>query len=157
MKIKKDELAIAILIPLAVGTVSSCLTQNAMGMFRVMPKPPLSPPGWLFPVVWTVLYVLMGIASFLVSREGREKPAVADALDVYALQLALNFFWSIFFFRFGWYLFSFLWLLVLWGLILVTILRFRKVNRRAASLMLPYLAWVTFAGYLNLGVYLLNF
>lgn len=156
MKIKKDELAISILLPLAVGAVSSFLTQNAMGMFRLMEQPPLSPPGWLFPVVWTILYVLMGIASYLVCREGKEKPEVADALSVYALQLVFNFFWSIFFFRFEWYLFSFLWLLALWGLILVTTLRFWKVNRTAAKLMLPYLAWVTFAGYLNLGVYLLN-
>lgn len=156
MKIKKDELAISILIPLAVGAVSSFLTRSSMMVFQSLNKPPLSPPGWLFPVVWTVLYILMGIASYIIYRQGEEKIEVKEALRIYAVQLVFNFFWSIFFFRFEWYLFSFLWLVVLWMLILVMILRFWKISPTAAYMLLPYLIWVTFAGYLNLGIYMLN-
>lgn len=156
MNIKKDELAISILIPLAVGSVSALLTRNSMMTFGRLVKPPLSPPGWLFPVVWFILYVLMGIASYIIYRQGSRKPEVIKALRVYALQLVFNFFWSIFFFRFEWYLFSFIWLIALWILILVTILLFGKLSKVAAYLMIPYLIWVTFAGYLNLGIYLLN-
>lgn len=156
MKIKKDELIISILIPLAVGAVSAALTSNAMMAFQMVTKPPLSPPGWLFPIVWTLLYTLMGIASYRVYQKGVDVPEVQDALGTYFLQLIVNFFWSIFFFSLEWYLFSFIWLLVLWILILRMILQFKKIDSTAAYLMIPYLLWVTFAGYLNLGIYLLN-
>lgn len=156
MRIKKGELAVSIAIPVAVGAIASFLTRDAMADFERLNQPPLSPPGWLFPVVWLILYVLMGIASYLVYRQGTEKMSVRQALAVYALQLFFNFFWTIFFFGFEWYLFSFLWLVVLWVLILCTIVRFRKLDETAAALLIPYLVWVTFAGYLNLGIYLLN-
>lgn len=156
MNIKKDEFAIAVLLPVAVGTVAAYLTRGAQMVFGMMNQPPLSPPAWLFPVVWTILYVLMGIASYIVYRQGSEREDVKEALRLYAIQLAFNFFWSIFFFNFQWYLFSFVWLVALWVLILLTILRFRRVSPAAAYLMIPYLLWVTFAGYLNLGIYLLN-
>lgn len=156
MNIKKDELAISILIPLAVGSVSSLFTRNSMAAFGQLDKPPLSPPGWLFPVVWFLLYVLMGIASYIIYQKGTDQEEVIQALRIYALQLVFNFFWSIFFFRFEWYLFAFFWLVALWILILFTILQFGKLSKAAAYLMIPYLIWVTFAGYLNLGIYLLN-
>lgn len=156
MKIKKDELIISIMIPVAVGVVSSLISGNAMATFDMVKKPPLSPPGWLFPVVWTILYVLMGIASYLIYRQGRGREEVEEALRVYVLQLVFNFFWSIFFFNFEWYLFSFLWLVALWVLILIMIVRYAKISKVAAYLMIPYLVWVTFAGYLNFGIFLLN-
>ena len=156
MNIKKDEFAIAVLLPVAVGTVAAYLTRGAQISFGMMSKPPLSPPAWLFPVVWTILYVLMGIASYLVYQQGSERKDVKEALKVYLIQLAFNFFWSIFFFNLEWYLFSFIWLVALWGLILVTILKFNKISKPAAYLMIPYLIWVTFAGYLNLAIYMLN-
>ena len=156
MNIKKDEFAIAVLLPVAVGTVAAYFTRGAQAAFGMMSKPPLSPPAWLFPVVWTILYVLMGIASYIIWRQGSDKAEVKDAIRYYLIQLAFNFFWSIFFFNFEWYLFSFIWLVALWVLILLTILKFCKISPAAAYLMIPYLVWVTFAGYLNLGIYLLN-
>lgn len=147
---------ICIAIPLLVGGVSALLTMNSMEAFSTMNKPPLSPPGFLFPIVWTILYILMGIASYLVLYSGYQKEDITDALLVYALQLAFNFFWSLFFFGLEWYLFSFFWLLLLWGLILYTIILFFPISKPAAYLLIPYLLWVTFAGYLNLGIALLN-
>ena len=156
MKEKKGVLAICILIPLAVGALASLLTRDSMAEFELLNKPPLSPPGWLFPVVWTILFVLMGIASYLIYQQGTEKDKVRQALVIYGVQLLFNFFWPIFFFRFGWYLFSFLWLMILWVLILVMISKFRKIDETAAKLLVPYLLWVTFAAYLNFGVFLMN-
>lgn len=147
---------ICIGIPLLVGGLSALLTMNSMETFATLNKPPLSPPGFLFPIVWTVLYILMGIASYLVFTSGEAKEDITDALLVYALQLAFNFFWSLFFFGLNWYLFSFFWLLLLWGLILHTITLFYRISKPAAYLLVPYLLWVTFAGYLNLGIALLN-
>ena len=127
-----------------------------MKAFSAMKQPPLSPPAALFPIVWTVLYILMGIASYFVAHSDNDRNASDKALTVYLVQLGVNFFWSIFFFKFGWYLFSFLWLVLLWVLIAVTVMRFYKVSKIAAYLLVPYLLWVSFAGYLNLGVFILN-
>ena len=141
----------------AVGALSGFLTRDGAEVYSEMIRqPPLSPPGWLFPVVWTILYVLMGIASYLVFTSGADRKTVGAALRVYGFQLAVNFLWPIFFFNFGWYLFSFVWLLLLLLLILVTFARFWKISVPAACLLIPYLIWVVFAGYLNLGVALLN-
>lgn len=125
-------------------------------MFADLNKPPLSPPGWLFPVVWTILFVLMGAASYLVLTSEKPQQVVDRALRLYVVQLGVNFFWSIFFFGQSRYLFSFLWLVLLWLLILATAIRFYRIMPLAGYLLLPYLIWVTFAGYLNLGICLLN-
>lgn len=145
-----------IVLPLAVGGISAMLSRSGMELFLELNKPPLSPPGWIFPIVWTILFVLMGLASYLVLTSGAPRGEIAAAWRVYAAQLAVNFFWSIFFFRFEWYLFSFLWLVLLWILIFITIRMFCRISKPAAYLMLPYLLWVTFAGYLNFAIYLLN-
>lgn len=155
MKIQWKPLLIAIAIPLGVGALSALLTGNSMADFAALNQPPLSPPGWLFPIVWTILYTLMGIASYLVYTS--DKPARAKtALTVYGIQLFFNFFWSIFFFRLEWYTFAFVWLIVLWLLIAVTGLLFYRINKAAGLLILPYFLWVTFAAYLNLGIVILN-
>ena len=154
MKIKWKELIISILIPLAVGGLSALLTKDSMSTFEAVTKPPLSPPGWLFPVVWTLLYTLMGIASYLVYTSG--SPQKKEALLFYAAQLAVNFFWSIIFFNLNAYLFAFIWLLLLWVLVLITLIKFYRINENAGLLLIPYLTWVTFAGYLNFGIFLLN-
>lgn len=153
MKIQWKKLFICIAIPLAVGGISALLTRNSMATFETINKPPLSPPGWLFPVVWTILYILMGIASYLVLIS--EKPN-STALNVYGIQLVFNFLWSTIFFNLELYLFAFFWLVLLWLLILATTILFYQISKPAGYLMLPYLLWVTFAGYLNLGIYLLN-
>lgn len=155
MKIQWKPLLIAIAIPLGVGALSALLTGNSMADFAALNQPPLSPPGWLFPIVWTILYTLMGIASYLVYTS--DKPARAKtALTAYGIQLFFNFFWSIFFFRLEWYTFAFVWLIVLWLLIAVTGLLFYRINKTAGLLILPYFLWVTFAAYLNLGIVILN-
>ena len=156
MKINYKKLIISILIPLIVGGVSAFLTRNSMTTFESVAKPPLSPPGWLFPVVWTILYILMGIASYLVSTSKGPKTLSDSALAIYGLQLVFNFFWSIIFFNMEAYLFAFIWLIALWLLILWTTVSFYKINKTAGLLMIPYLIWVAFAGYLNFGIYLLN-
>ena len=145
---------ISVLIPLAVGGLSALLSRNGMMSFDIVQKPPLTPPAILFPIAWTILYVLMGIASYFVFTS--DSPLKESALRVYGIQLAFNFFWSIFFFNLSAYLFSFFWLLVMWFLIIICTLLFYAIDKKSAYLMLPYLAWVTFAGYLNLGVYFLN-
>lgn len=156
MKIDKKRLIICLAIPLVVGGAAGLLTMNSMEAFEALNQPPLSPPGWLFPVVWTVLYVLMGIASYLVSVSDAPQEEKTRALWTYGIQLAFNFLWPIAFFNLKWYLFAFLWLVILWILILITALRFGWIRKPAGYLLVPYLLWVAFAGYLNLGIYLLN-
>lgn len=156
MKINKKLLIICLAIPLVVGGVAALLTGDGMESFEALNQPPLSPPGWLFPVVWTVLYALMGVASYLAVTSGAPQNAVSRALRAYGIQLAFNFFWPLLFFRLEMYLFSFIWLIALWLLILLTALRFRRLSAAAGWLLVPYLLWVTFAAYLNLGIYLLN-
>ena len=140
----------------AVGALAAWLTQDGMELYKTqMLKPPLSPPAIVFPIVWALLYALMGIGAARVDLSGRSE-ARADALQVYLLQLAINFTWSIFFFRLGSYGGALAVLLLLLGLIVWMILRFRRVDRPAARLQLPYLLWVVFAAYLNAGVFILN-
>ena len=153
MKSQFRDLLPFLLFPLAVGAVSALLTTGSMEAFADLTQPPLTPPGWVFPVVWTFLYLLMGFAAFLVVNSCKSGN---NALFFYLLQLFFNFMWSIWFFNCEWYLFSFFWLVALWLLIFATIRSFGMVSPAAANLMLPYLAWVTFAGYLNLGIYFLN-
>lgn len=147
---------ISCLISLGVGGLAALLTADDMDIYKTLDTPPLSPPSMVFPIVWTVLYLLMGISAAAVWRQKRGRDVFESGLFVYALSLFVNFWWSILFFKLQYFLFSFLWLLLLWVLILMTVLAYRAVDRRSALLQLPYLAWVTFAGYLNLGVYLLN-
>lgn len=156
MKLNIKQLIICIAVPLLVGGLSAFLTRDSMTTFSQVIKPPLSPPGVLFPIVWTILYTLMGIASYLIVSSDAAKEDVQNAIFVYALQLGINFFWSIFFFNLQWYLFSFFWLLLLWTFILYTIVVFYRISKPAAYLLIPYLLWVTFAGYLNLGIAILN-
>ncbi len=149
--------AISILIALAVGGLAALLTRNSMDIYSTINTPEISPPGWLFPVVWTVLYILMGISSAMVYTDKRATSCEkSSALAVYGLQLAVNFFWSIFFFNLRAFLFSFVWLLILWILIIIMIVKFTRIRLVAGILQIPYLLWVTFAGYLNYMIYLLN-
>lgn len=156
MKLNKRSLLICIAIPLLVGAVAAFLTRNSMEVFGALEKPPLAPPAWLFPVVWTILYTLMGISSYLVLSSEADKNEKEGALRLYAYQLIVNFLWPTFFFNFGWYGFAFFWLVLLWILVLLMILRFKDISRLAAYLNIPYLLWLTFAAYLNLGIWLLN-
>lgn len=147
---------ICIAIPLAVGGLAGWLTRGSMESFDQMNKPPLAPPGWLFPVVWTVLFVLMGLASYLVYTSGAKQIERERALQVYGLQLVVNFFWSILFFYLSFCFAAFVWLILLWVLVLITAVRFHNISQLAGYLLIPYFLWVTFAGYLNLSICLLN-
>ena len=142
-------------IPLAVGGLAALLS-GGMGSYKVMVRPPLSPPGWVFPVVWTVLYLLMGEASYRVLVADEDMVLIRQALVAYGVQLFLNFLWPLVFFGAEMYLLAFFILIALWIAIFVTIRRFSAIDDKAGDLLIPYLLWVTFAGYLNFGVFLLN-
>ena len=140
----------------AVGLLSGWLTRDGtMRYAEMIEKPPLSPPGWVFPVVWTVLFALMGIGAARVWLSP-PSPARNRGLNLFWLQLAVNFLWSPIFFNAGAYGFAFIWLLLLWVLVLLMILQFREADLPAALLQIPYLIWLTFAAYLNWGVFRLN-
>ncbi len=149
-------LIFCILLPLAVGAFSAFLSKDGMASFAEISKPAITPPPIVFIVVWTLLYIMMGIASYLVLVSNAPTASVDAALRIYALQLAFNFFWSIFFFGISAYLFSFVWLVALWIIILANIAAFYKISKPAGVLLIPYFLWVSFAGYLNISVYLLN-
>lgn len=152
--IKLKPLLASLVISLGMGGLSALLTQNAMEQYGGLRQPPLSPPGWLFPAVWFVLFVLMGMAAYLVWM--RDSTGRNGALILYGAQLVFNFFWTLIFFNLQNYALAFFWLLALWLLILLTTLQFFKETTAAGWLLVPYLAWVAFAGYLNAGVWLLN-
>jgi len=156
MRINKKLLIVCIAVPLLVGGLAALLTQDSMSTFAALNQPPLSPPGWLFPIVWTILYILMGISSYLILQSGADEQEIGRAISIYVYQLIVNFLWPTFFFNLGWYLFSLLWLLLLWVMVLIMIIRFYNISKTAGYLQIPYLVWLTFAAYLNLGVWLLN-
>lgn len=147
-------LLIALAVPLAVGGLSAFASGSFSEQYAVVNKPPLSPPGWVFPVVWTLLYLAMGYASYLVMTVGGRD--AKDALTVYYVQLALNFLWPILFFRFRLYTFAIFELILLIAAVTVMVIRFSHVDERAGYLTLPYLIWLCFALYLNIGVAVLN-
>ena len=156
MKLDLKKLLICLAIPLAVGGLSALISGGGMGMYAQFIQPPLSPPGWVFPVVWTILYLLMGYASYRVLTSDAPKEEIHKALTVYGAQLFLNFLWSPVFFGLGWYWVAFVVLIALWVLVFFTIRAFSKIDEKAGDLLLPYILWLTFAAYLNFGVALLN-
>ncbi len=157
MKKETKSYIIAVLIPLIVGGVSALLTSGNMNLYDKIIQPPLAPPPVLFPIVWTVLYVLMGISSGIIYNSKNGTAAQRNnALAVYGLQLFVNFFWSIIFFNLNAFLFSFILIIVLWLFVILMIIRFYKIDKTAAYLQIPYLLWVTFAAYLTLAIYILN-
>lgn len=144
--------ALTIIIPLALGGIVGFLISGSMN-YDALNQPPLSPPGVLFPIVWTVLYALMGV-SYGILRD--KKMNDSDVKLIYYVQLVVNLLWPIAFFVLEWRLFAFFWILLLDALVVIMIITFKRRDKLAAYLQLPYLAWVLFASYLNLGVYILN-
>lgn len=145
---------LSIAAALAIGALGSILTRKGMEAFTNVNQPKLSPPMWLFPVVWTILYILMGISAAMIYETRSEDRR--EALLIYGLQLFMNFAWTVLFFGFGWYLAAFIWIVVLEAVIVITIATFAEIRPKACYLLVPYALWVAFAAYLNLGVYLLN-
>lgn len=143
-------------LSVGVGALSGLLSRPGMEGFReTVAQPPLSPPAFLFPIVWTVLYVLMGIGA---ARVWLTEPSElrSQGINLFIAQLVVNFFWSLIFFDARCFPLAFLWLLLLWGLVAWMIITFRKVDPKAALLQVPYLLWLTFAAYLSAGVWVLN-
>ena len=145
-----------ILLSEGIGALSGWLTKDAMEVYMTtIEKPPLSPPGWVFPVVWGILFALMGfsVARIWLNSSSGER---SRGVNLFIAQLVINFFWSLIFFNAQAFGFAFLWLLLLLGLVLWMTLTFRKVDPLAAKLQIPYLLWLSFAAYLNFGVWWLN-
>ena len=138
------------------GGLAGFLTRNSMNIYGEINTPPLSPPGIVFPIVWTVLYILMGVALYLVRDSKANAALKSKGYLAFGLQLAFNFLWSIVFFNFRWYLFAAIWLVALIILIALNIFYFAQANKAAGLLLVPYLLWCAFALYLNIGIVILN-
>lgn len=150
---KTKYLIISIVIPLIVGFIGSLLGNSKMGFDSII-KPSFTPPALVFPIVWIILYILMGISSYLIyisNNSNRYK-----ALRIYALQLIFNMLWTFFFFNLNCFLFSFFWIIILISLVLLMIYRFININRISGYIQIPYLIWLLFASVLNLSIYFLN-
>lgn len=145
-----------ILLAEALGVLAALLTKEGTAWFNEFAaQPPLSPPEWVFPIVWAILYALMGISAARIWTAPESKPR-EWSLNLFIGQLILNFFWTLVFFNARAYGIASVWIVVLWAVVLAMILTFRKVDSAAAWLQIPYLAWLTFASYLTFGVWLLN-
>ena len=142
-------------LALLVGGLSSVITQGEMEAFSALRQPPLSPPGWVFPVAWTILYLLMGIGMAIVWRKS-DGERRRRAVTIWGVQLAANFLWPLLFFLWQQRLLSLVWLAVLLILVANMTSEFEKTSVTAARMQIPYLLWLLFAAYLNLGVWILN-
>lgn len=142
----------SILIPVIIGGVIGLIISRSID-YNSLQKPPLSPPSILFPIVWTILYVLMGISYGILDSKSLIE---LKTKIIYSLQLFVNATWSLIFFTLKWRLFAFIWIIILDVLVIVMIIDFFKKNKTTGLLQIPYLLWIIFASYLNLGVYLLN-
>ena len=144
-----------LITPLVVGLISSAFTSNYRDFYKTLIKPSLAPPGYLFGIVWTILFILIGISYFLLKLK-TEDIEISEIDFWYYLQLIINFFWSIFFFKSEALTFSFIWIVFLFISVVITFLKFYKVNKLSAYLLIPYILWIVFAGYLNLSIAILN-
>lgn len=157
MKSKFRTYTLSILFTVGVGALSAFLTRNSMDVYETINKPPLAPPPILFPIVWSVLYVLMGISFGNILIRGRKEGVYTlPSVKLYLAQLTVNFFWSIIFFGLRNFVLSFLWLVFLWVLIIMMIDNFSKISKFAAYINIPYFLWVSFAAYLNFMIYRIN-
>lgn len=145
---KRRPLLISLLISLGTGVIAGFFTSSGTAQYGEMYHPPLLPPGWVFPIVWLILYTLMGLAAYRIYL----KRPKAEALKLYLIQLGVNFFWPILFFNLHCYWFSFFWLILLWYLVYLTVKEFTKIDMKAGYMLVPYLLWLTFALYLNLAI-----
>lgn len=147
----------SILLALAVGGLSALFTMGNMQIYSEIETPSFAPPSILFPIIWTIIYILMGISAAIIytNRDYNFREATSG-LRAYAVSLIFNFLWSIIFFNFRWFGFAFFWLLGLLFFIVKTIVCYLRVNKLAAYLQIPYVLWVVFAGYLNFSIWMLN-
>ena len=153
-KIDFKKLFFYIIITILIGVVPSIFIFKDMGMYNNINKPPLSPPGILFPIVWSILYVLMGISFYIVMK--KDSKYKEEAKLIYFIQLIVNALWTPIFFGFKQYFLAFTWILMLIVLVIFMITIFFKIDKLASYLQMPYLIWLIFAAYLNFGVFILN-
>lgn len=149
MKINYKKLFKFILIPLILGGIIGIITS---GNYKYINMPSFAPPKILFPIVWSILYILMGISRYLID----DLPNNNQALKIYNSQLTVNLLWSFFFFSFKWFFFSFLWIILLIILVIIMIIKFYKLSKSSSLIQIPYLLWIIFACILNYAIYTLN-
>ena len=151
---KKRTFIINLIIPLLVGGLSAWLTRQQMETYMHLNKPLLSPPGWLFPIVWTFLYILMGISSYMIyiSQDDRRE----NALIIYTFQLFITFCWPLFFFNLHNYFIALMILLVLIVTVIYMMILFKQINKTSFYLNIPYIIWLFFALYLNFMIFINN-
>lgn len=142
----------SILVPVIVGLVVGLITSRFID-YNSLKQPPLAPPSTLFPIVWTILYILMGISYGILKSNNLTNQ---DIDFIYYLQLGVNALWSVFYFVFKWRLFAFIWIILLAVLVIIMIKKFYDANKISGLLQIPYLVWIVFASYLNIATYLLN-
>ncbi len=147
---------IGIAIPLAIGGLAAFLTRNSMDIYEEINQPFLAPPSWVFPVAWTVLFILMGISSAMIYEADAPTDDKKRAFWLYGINLVVNFFWSIIFFNLGAFLGAFLWLMLLIFIIVKMMSAFYKIKPVAAYLQIPYVVWCCFASYLTASIWLMN-
>lgn len=147
---------LSVAIPLAVGGLSTLITGDIEGVYDSMMQPSFAPPAQVFPIVWGILYTLLGVSLFLVVKDGLDKPGVRDAVFYYAISLVLNLLWTPIFFRWNLILFAAIWLIAMIIFAVITAYKFYNINKLAGILMVPYILWLLFALALNIGYYFLN-
>lgn len=155
-KIKLTDLIISIVIAELTGALSALISGNSWSFYSTLAKPPFSPPGAVFPIVWTILYALMGVSAYMISASDAKERHKKSALKIYGIQLAVNALWSILFFRFRLIGIAAADLSLLVVLVIIMLIRFGRIKPAAAYINIPYLIWTLFALYLNVGVLLLN-
>ncbi len=153
MVINFKKLIWSILIALGIGVVGNLLG-GGTDLYDTIVKPSFAVPPIVFPIVWTILYILMGISAYIIYTSDSENKDIA--LGLYAVQLVINALWPLFFFRYQMFFVSFLWLLLLIAVVIAMIVAFYKIKPIAAYLQIPYLLWLIFAGVLNFAIYRLN-
>lgn len=152
-KINWKRLIIIIVITFIVGSFFSFFTMNNMDTFKELKKS-INVPGVLFPIVWSILYLLMSISCYIITT--KDDKSKDNAIIWYGIQLVINSLWSLIFFGFSAYLFAFIWIILLLAIVIIMIVKFYKIDKTAAYLNIPYVLWILFAGFLNLGIYILN-
>ena len=154
MKAKTKVFVYSYILTFLFAAGGGIVTYAGMNGFEAVKQPALTPPSWVFPVVWTILFSLMAYGAAVIYLSG--SAGMPRAMFIYALQLTMNFWWCVLFFGFRLYLFSFIWLVLLWLAVLLMTILFSRINRKAGLLQVFYLLWLSFAAYINLGVWLLN-
>lgn len=144
------------IVSLAVGGLAAIIIRNYTDSYALLNKPAFSPPKWVFPVAWTIIYILMGIGLGLVISAPRNNADKSSSIFNYSLQLVANFLWSIWFFNLSQYKLSFVWIILLFILVIFMTINFYKVSKIAGLIQIPYIVWLLFAGYLNLFIALKN-